>query len=85
MISLSSGLQVPVAAGVNLYEKKLLELSFPVELATMSRIPLIPLQILFPLLITRFLDPKRPLLAIPYAILPAYGCLWNSESVFSHV
>ena len=73
LISLSSELQVPIAAGVGLYEKKLLELNFPVELATMSKIPLMPLQILLPLLITRFLDPLQPLLAIVYVMLPAYA------------
>ena len=82
MISLSSGLQVPFAAGVGLYEKKLLELNFPVELATMSKIPLLPLQILLPLLITRFLDPQRPLLAIAYVMLPAYGCASSSLHPF---
>lgn len=49
---------------------KLLEAGYPMELVALFRLVFMPIDLVLPLLVSRFVDMQRPLLAVVSAILP---------------
>ena len=49
---------------------KLLEAGYPMELVALFRLIFLPINLVLPLLVSRFVDMQRPLLPVIRAILP---------------